>query len=309
MITIALAAYNGEKYIGEQMASLLNQDIQEVLYIVAADDGSSDDTFEILQEYARRYPEKITAYRNEVPTGSAKSNFFSLLKNIDDDYVMLCDQDDVWLPEKVQLTYKKMKELEAQFGSDSPLLVFTDVAVVDENLKVISISMADYQKTAPHHNGLNHYLVQNNIIGCTVMINRALLKHMDFEPQVCMMHDWWLGLLASAFGHIGFVDKPLMGYRQHGNNQMGTRAANDPSQYVERLSKGEEVRRNYDIMFGQAEIFLEQYRNNLSKEQVRLLEGFLSIRNSSRVVKIYKIFKYRLFKSTWFWTLGQCLSI
>lgn len=309
MITIALAAYNGEKYIREQLDSLLNQDIQEVLRIVAADDSSSDSTFEILQDYAGRYPEKITAYRNEVPTGSAKSNFFKLLKNIDDDYVMLSDQDDVWLPEKVRLTYEKMKELEAQYGSDCPLLVFTDVAVVDENLNVINVSMADYQKTAPHHNGLNHYLVQNNIIGCTVMINRALLKYMDFEPEICMMHDWWLGLLASAFGHIGFVDKSLMGYRQHGNNQMGTRAANDASQYVERLSKGDEVRRNYDIMFGQAEIFLNKYRESLSKEQIELVEGFLSIRNSSRIEKIYKIYKYRLFKSTWFWTLGQCLSI
>lgn len=309
MITIALAAYNGEKYIGEQIASLLNQDVKEELQIVAADDGSSDSTFEILQEYAKKYPEKITVCHNEMPTGSAKSNFFKLLRDIDDDYVMLCDQDDVWFPEKVRLTYERMKELEVQYSSDCPLLVFTDVAVVDENLKVISVSMARYQKTAPYHNALNYYLVQNNIIGCTVMINRALLKYMDFEPETCIMHDWWLGLLASAFGHIGFVDRPLMGYRQHGNNQMGTRAANDASQYIERLSKGEEVRRNYDIMFGQAEIFLNKYRKSLSEEQIELLEGFLSIKGSPRIKKIYKIFKYRLFKSTWLWTIGQCLSI
>ncbi len=309
MITIALAAYNGEKYIREQMDSLLEQDIEESVRIIAADDSSSDTTFDILQEYAQNYPKKITVYKNDVPTGSAKGNFFKLLKDIDDDYVMLSDQDDVWQPEKVRLTYEKMKELEAQFTSDCPLLVFADVMVVDEKLEIISPSMARYQKTAPYHNRLNHYLVQNNIIGCTVMINRALLKYLDFEPKTCMMHDWWLGLLASSFGHIGFVDRALMKYRQHGNNQMGTRAANDASQYVERLSQGDEVRRNYEIMFGQAEIFLDKYRESLSKEQIDLLEGFLSIRNSSRIKKIYKIFKYRLFKSTWFWTLGQCFSI
>lgn len=309
MITIAVATYNGEKYIRDQMDSLLNQDTKEKFRIVVADDGSTDSTFGILQEYAKGYPERVEVFCNDIPTGSAKGNFFKLLKNIDDDYVMLSDQDDVWLPEKVRLTYERMKELEAEYGTNSPLLVFADVMVVNEHLNVISPSMADYQKTAPHHNGLNHYLVQNNIIGCTVMINRALLKYMEFEPEVCMMHDWWLGLLASAFGHISFIETSLMKYRQHGNNQMGTRAANDASQYVQRLSQGEEVRRNYDIMFGQAEIFLEQYRDSLSKEQIELLEGFLSIRNSSRIKKIYKIFKYRLFKSTWFWTLGQCLSI
>ena len=309
MITIALAAYNGEKYIEEQLDSLIEQDIDEDLSIVVADDGSADKTFGILCDYVERYPGLINAAVNEVPTGSAKGNFFGLLRSIDDDYVMLCDQDDVWNADKVRVTFERMKKLEAKYGKDTPLLVFGDVEVVDEGLNVISESMARYQKTAPHHNGLNHYLVQNNIIGCTVMINRALLNYTKYEPKVCMMHDWWLGLLASAFGHISFIDRPLMKYRQHGNNQMGTRAASDTSQYIERLSKGEEVRRNYDIMFKQAELFLERYENELSSEQINLIKGFLSLRQSSRIKKIYKIFKYRLFKSTWFWTLGQCLSI
>ena len=207
MITIALAAYNGEKYIEEQLDSLIEQDIDEDLSIVVADDGSADKTFGILCDYVERYPGLINAAVNEVPTGSAKGNFFGLLRSIDDDYVMLCDQDDVWNADKVRVTFERMKKLEAKYGKDTPLLVFGDVEVVDEGLNVISESMARYQKTAPHHNGLNHYLVQNNIIGCTVMINRALLNYTKYEPKVCMMHDWWLGLLASAFGHISFIDR------------------------------------------------------------------------------------------------------
>ena len=309
MITIALASYNGEKYIGEQLDSLINQYTGCDFRIVVSDDCSSDRTFEILRRYEEKYPEKIHVQQNDKPTGSAQGNFFKLLREIDDDYVMLCDQDDVWLEDKVQLTYERMKQLEMEYGSKTPLLVFSDVMVTDEKLNIISDSMAAYQKTAPRHNRLNNYLVQNNIIGCTVMINRELLKYMEYEPQVCMMHDWWLGLLASAFGHIAYLEKPLMKYRQHEGNQMGTRAAGDASQYIERLSKGEEVRKNYDIMFKQAEIFLRRYRKELSQKQIKLLEGFISINGSLRLVKIFKIFKYKLFKSTWLWTLGQCFSI
>lgn len=309
MVTIALASYNGEKYIKEQLDSLLNQNTGCDFRIVVQDDCSADSTFDILQRYEERYPQKIYVRQNDKPTGSAQGNFFKLLREIDDDYVLLCDQDDVWLEDKIQLTYERMKQLEMEYGREIPLLVFSDVIVTDESLNIISESMAAYQKTAPRHNRLNNYLVQNNIIGCTVMINRELLKYLKFEPEVCMMHDWWLGLLASAFGQIAYLEKPLLKYRQHGDNQMGARAANDASQYIERLSKSKEVRSNYDRMFKQAEIFLMKYREELSEKQIKLLEAFVSLNGASRIVKIFKIFKYRLFKSTWLWTLGQCLSI
>ncbi len=309
MITIALAAYNGEKYLKEQMDSLLSQSIAEKIKIVAADDGSSDGTFNILSDYAADYPDTVMVYKNEPPTGSAGGNFFGLMRNVDDDYIMFSDQDDVWLPEKAEYTLNKMKQMEKEYGAEKPLLVFSDVMVVDAGLNVISKSMAEYQKTAPHHNKLNNYLVQNNIIGCSVMINRAMLEYMKSEPETYMMHDWWMGLVASAFGHIGFIDKPLLKYRQHGDNQMGTRAAGDASQYIERLSQGDKVRKNYEIMFRQAEIFLDMYGDRLTQKQKEIINGFLSIRKSCRIKKIYKIFRYRLFKSTWFWTLGQCFSI
>lgn len=309
MITIALASYNGEKYIKEQLDSLINQNTGCDFRIVVQDDCSSDGTMDILRRYEERYPQKIQVKQNDRPTGSPQGNFFKLLKEIDDDYVMLCDQDDVWLEDKIQLTYERMKQLEMECGKGKPLLVFSNVIVADEKMNVISESMADYQKTAPRHNGLNNYLVQNNVTGCTAIINRELLEYMKYEPEVCMMHDWWMALLASAFGHMAYMDKPLVKYRQHGGNQMGARAADDVSQYIERLSKGEEVRRNYDKMFKQAEIFLERYREELSDKQVKLLEGFISINGAPRIMKIFKIFRFRLFKSTWLWTLGQCFSI
>ncbi len=306
MVSVLLASYNGEKYIREQLDSILNQTFSD-LSIVISDDLSTDGTPAIIREYEEQYPGRVRSLRNSERSGSAQNNFFRLLKSEADDYIMLCDQDDVWLPDKVEVTLREMKKLEAEWGEAVPLLVHGDLSVTDKEGGILHQSMAEYQKIAVYDNRFSHYLVENNITGNTVMINRALLEFIADVPKECVMHDWWLGLLASCFGRISYIDHPLVLYRQHGENQMGSKSGKE--QYAERIRNQDAVRENYRKMFAQAQMFLKLYGNEISLEQREVLEHFIKLPEKNRAEKIYTIWKYKLMKSTLIRTLGQMLSI
>lgn len=306
MVSVLLASYNGEKYIREQLDSILNQTFSD-LSIVISDDLSTDGTPAIIREYEEQYPGRVRSLRNSERSGSAQNNFFRLLKSEADDYIMLCDQDDVWLPDKVEVTLREMKKLEAEWGEGVPLLVHGDLSVTNKKGGILHKSMAEYQKIAVHDNQFSHYLVENNITGNTVMINRVLLGFLADVPKECVMHDWWLGLLASCFGRISYIDRPLVLYRQHGENQMGSKSGKE--QYAERIRNQDAVRENYRKMFAQAQMFLKLYGNEMSLEQREVLEHFIKLPEKNRAEKIYTIWKYKLMKSTLIRTLGQMFSI
>ncbi|MDR1773181.1 MAG: glycosyltransferase family 2 protein [Hungatella sp.] len=306
MVSVLLASYNGEKYIREQLDSILGQTFSD-LSIVISDDLSTDGTPSIIREYEEQYPGRVRSLKNRERSGSAQNNFFRLLTSVSDEYVMLCDQDDVWLPDKAEVTLREMKRLEAEWGAEVPLLVHGDLSVTDKTGNILHNSMAEYQKIAVHDNRFSHYLVENNITGNTAMINRAFLRFFAEIPKECVMHDWWLGLLASCFGRISYIDRPLVLYRQHGENQMGSK--NGKEQYAERILNQDRIRENYRKMFVQAQIFLKLYGNEMSREQREVLEHFTGLPGKNRAEKIYTIWKYRLMKSTHMRTLGQMFSI
>ena len=134
-ISILLAAYNGEKYIREQIESVLSQTYAN-WELIAHDDGSSDATPAILSEYASLYPEKIRII-DAPPTGSAKDNFFFLMNNTDGQYVMFCDQDDVWHADKLEKTIAEMQSIEEELSPETPILVFSELRVTDENMNTL----------------------------------------------------------------------------------------------------------------------------------------------------------------------------
>lgn len=306
MITVLLAAWNGEKYLREQMESLLGQTNQEFTILIS-DDCSTDRTPEIISEYESRFPDRVKSLKNLKPSGSARNNFFRLLKAASDEYLMFCDQDDIWLPDKVEVTFKEMKKMENVWGRDMPLLVHTDLSVTDQAGTVVYPSMARYQKIGVYDNRTSHYLVENNITGNTMMINRSLKDLMADIPKTCVMHDWWLGLMASCFGKISYIDRPLVLYRQHGSNQVGAKSG--MKQLSERRNSREKVRENYRGLFGQAKAFLSIYGQYMTPDQRELFEEFLKLCKRSRAGKIKTILKYKLFKSTRVRTLGQMFSI
>lgn len=218
-IAILMAVYNGEKYIKEQIDSILSQSCKDwELYI--HDDGSSDGSMEIIDEYCSKYPEKIHKISGE-PTGAAKNNFLYLLRCVEAPFYMFCDQDDIWLEGKISKTYSAMKTLDCK----KPALVFTDLKVVDVNLNLISESMDKYQKLDCYDTSIKRVFIQNMCIGCTMMINRVLRDRMIKTEKTddVIMHDWWAALIAAEFGQMYFVDEPQILYRQHEDNCIGAR--------------------------------------------------------------------------------------
>ncbi len=228
MIAILLAAYNGEKYIKEQLLSILGQmkHIKEECSIYVHDDGSTDRTMEIVGELKDEHPESIKILDGPSQGGSTQ-NFMFLLGSVEADYYMFSDQDDIWLDHKIKREFDEIKRLEKEKGVDSAILVFSDMKVVDESLQVINKSFYDYSNLNPHRTRLNELILENVVSGCCMMFNRKLrdlaLRFSDISK--IKWHDWWITEIAASQditkGSIAYIEEPLMLYRQHGDNSVG----------------------------------------------------------------------------------------
>lgn len=219
-VAILMATYNGEAYLRGQLDSILGQSSRDwQLYI--HDDGSADATNQIIDEYCAANPTRI--FRVEgAPTGGAKNNFFYLMRSVSAPMYLFSDQDDVWLPHKIENTRRKMAEI---YQPDVPCMVYTELSVADERLNVVAQRMSEYQKLDCRTNTLSRLLVQNSVTGCTVMLNRCLRDEMlrVRHTENVIMHDWWGALIAAERGKIAFVEEPQILYRQHGDNSVGAK--------------------------------------------------------------------------------------
>jgi len=304
MITILLAACNGEKHIAEQIESVLGQTYTNWKLIVQ-DDCSEDRTCEIVEKYVDKYPGRIELKKRGTPSGSAKDNFFSMLRYADSDYIMTCDQDDVWLPDKMEVTMDKMLEIEKEVGHDKPVLVHTDLKVTDENLNILSDSLIRFQKLDSRRDKLNNLLVQNIVTGCAMMANRALANKAKNVPEQAIMHDWWFALIASAFGHIGFVDKPTVLYRQHTGNAVGAKNVNSVFYKIKRVLSLNDARQSLAATYAQAESFLKIFEDQLGEREKEIIEAYLKTPSLNRIEKIKIISRYDFWKSGFSRRCGQ----
>lgn len=206
-VQILLSTYNGERFLREQLQSLLNQTYPN-LEILIRDDGSLDSTALILQEYADNYS-NIHVYLEE--NVGAVNSFFKLLSRCDADYAAFCDQDDVWFPEKIERAVEKLRKVKG------PGLYCSNKILVDSNLQIISDNKG--QKLKP---GFGNAVVESICTGCTALLNRDLVldiqKHI---PQNAIIHDWWCYLAASYTGKVVFDERAFIWYRQHEHNVIG----------------------------------------------------------------------------------------
>ncbi|AWB09762.1 Glycosyltransferase, GT2 family [Thermodesulfobium acidiphilum] len=287
-----MSTYNGESYIREQIDSILSQTYKDWRLLIR-DDGSSDKTLEIVYDYSKKF-DKIYPIKDNRKHLGPQMSYFELLNHSSADYIMFCDQDDVWLPYKIEATLGKMRELEKIYH-EKPLLIHSDLKVVDENLKVISDSFWNYQKLNPDLKVLNSLLIQNNVTGCSVMINRKLRDLLKSFPHNAIMHDWWIALVSSAFGTIGHIDEPLVLYRQHGSNDTGAKKYSI-KYFLGRAMKFRDSIESNKKIIDQGRDFYSIYSNVLTKEQKEVVYNFITLFETGRLRRAYRIFKYRFFK-------------
>lgn len=304
-VGIVLATYNGRNYLQQQLDSLLGQSVKNIRILVG-DDGSTDGTLELVCRYVEAFPGRVQVLPSEHGGKGACGNFNRLLVASDASYVFLCDQDDVWDADKISVALERLRELESVHGTDTPILVHTDLRVVDQNLKVISDSLFEFQNLDAQASTFKQLLVQNMVTGCTVVVNRALLNKALPIPADAIMHDRWLALVAVCFGKIGFVDRATISYRQHSRNTVGAKGWNVSliasrfKQLLSAVGAGELLRPEIK----QAKAFLQRYKSSLSAEQLVALGCMAEMLDKTGVVRVMSAARAGLRKQGLMRTVG-----
>lgn len=293
-IDILMATYNGEKYLKEQIESILNQTYTNFRLIIS-DDCSKDNTRQIIKEYAQK-DKRIISYFQEKNLGYVK-NFEFLLTKVENEIYMLSDQDDFWLANKIEHTYNKMKETNAD-------LVFTDLEVVDRDLNMMNSSFNDYMKlTRKIKKYKNDYRLQylyNCVTGCTLMSKKKFLNLILPLPTESKyaIHDTWIACTVANNGKIEYLDEKTIKYRQHGTNQVGT----------DKISHGfkelDQVRDLFiEVKLGLFKTYVNNdriFNDEIKKQNKEALEYFEMIKNKKHFnFKDWKIF-YKLYRTETF---------
>lgn len=245
-----MSTYNGEKFLEEQIDSLLRQTYCN-FEILIRDDGSKDRTCEILKEYEKKYSNIYVYLENNV--GVTKS-FFELLKKSDADYIAFSDQDDVWLEEKIEKAVEKLQTLK------EPALYCSNKILVDSNLNIIAENK--HKKLVP---GFENAVVECICTGCTSMMNRSLAENIkEHIPERAIMHDWWCYLVASYLGTVIFDNNAYIYYRQHESNVVGA----SPTVIGTIRAKADYVKKNKGKLKGQLGDFSKMYHQDTEKDEL-----------------------------------------
>ncbi len=253
-VQVLLSAYNGEKYLEEQIRSILAQEHKQLTLLIR-DDGSTDHTIDIIKRYADNY-ENVAYYTGK--NLGVQQSFFNLMKHADKtaDFYAFADQDDVWMPDKIT---RAIALLEKE-STDLPLLYASETKLVDEHLAELPVKIRKYAVVPDFGNAV----VENICTGCTEVFNRSLLEMViPVVPRYAIMHDWWLYLCASCFGKVIYDPDPYMLYRQHANNKIGkngtwrgelrTRLTNFGRSYGALRRQAREFRRVYGTTYARSQ--------------------------------------------------------
>lgn len=310
-VAICMATYNGATYVKEQIESIEQQSYKNwVLFI--RDDNSTDDTVSIIKEKAKKNPGKIILIEDDsIQGGSSKKNFAGILKwvscNYDFNYFMFSDQDDYWLPYKVEMAINKVKVIEEIYNG--PILIHTDLKVVDKDLNVIGESFIKYRALDPNVKDINHLLIQNNVTGCTMCWNKRLNDILDISDDSVAMHDWWMALVATCFGKIEFIKEPTIQYRQHGRNVVGATRVNTLAFIFKRLFGNAHVKETLHMSVRQAEAFLNYYEKDLTHKQILEIRRFSELYKHNKISRMFIVLKNGYLKQGLVQIVGELMFI
>ena len=256
-VDILMATYNGERYLEEQIRSIQAQTFTG-WHLLVSDDCSTDRTLEIIQHLATE-DDRIRLVSSGTRKGGAKENFFYLMSQSTADYVFFCDQDDVWLPDKMALSLEHMLK---NAIAGKPNCLYTDLAIVDRRLNTMYESRFAKAGVSGKDNFAS-LLFENRLTGCTVLVDRALLRRAMkcFNLESVIMHDWWVGLIAVSQGRLIRFERATMLYRQHEANVVG-----EQRKTIKQLVVG--AKEGFNRKVAQASYFVECYKECLTKHDL-----------------------------------------
>lgn len=292
-VDILLSTHNGEAYLEPLLNSIINQTYHHWRLIIR-DDGSQDNTREILRAFKEKYPDKIILIVEEIRNIGVVPSYSMLLDLSTSDYVMLCDQDDVWLPQKIEHSVNAISRVESEKAG--PVMVFTDLIVADKNLNIISDSFFEYRRLNRNHTELQRLLVQNVVTGCTVIMNRQLAKMVVPIPEEAIMHDWWIALVASLRNGVYFDCNKNILYRQHAQNTIGAQKVS-LGYVVDRIMKMRRLIKEIELISDQAQALLGRYHASMDDKQRGVVEFISTLHYRNRLDRIQKCLQYRVKKS------------
>ena len=295
-VNILLSTYNGERFLREQVESIQAQTFTDWQLLIR-DDGSSDSTREIIRDLVAQ-DSRISFINadNATNLGVIKS-FHTLLTYEKADYYLFSDQDDIWLPDKIATQLAEAQQQEQAL----PLMVYTDLKVVNQDLEVQHESMIRTQ--SEHANTeLLQELTENTVTGGVALINHALAQlWTGQEPNSILMHDWYLALLATAFGKLIYIDQPMELYRQHDSNVLGARTL---KKRMQNWIRPQTLFAKYWKLIGdsqtQAKNLLEM---DLTPKQKELIEQFVTIMEVPFLERLRRLRTYGYRKNRTFHTL------
>lgn len=289
MIDILLATYNGEKFLAEQINSILAQTFDEWRLLIR-DDGSTDATRQIITDFFQRYPDKIVVIDDTDKNLGVTHNFERLMEHSNAPYVMFCDQDDIWFPDKIEKSLQALHQMEQHYPSPIPLLVYTNLSVCNAGGIKIHDSFWEYQKINPLVPcDYPKALLQNNATGNTMIFNRTLIDQALPFPKEAVMHDWWIALVALYLGKITLLTQPTLLYRQHEKNVSGPKG----TKLFPLLKKGLTYCATLKNTILQSKSFLYRYQTILTHKQIGILEVFGAILKQNRLLRAIHLLRHR----------------
>ena len=298
MVDILMATYNGEAFVEEQVQSIINQTYREWRLLVH-DDGSTDKTMEILHRLAEE-DERVVVIEDGVQRLGVARNFIHLVKQSAAAYCMFCDQDDVWLPHKVE----KMVHAIEQYNQGIPQVVYTNAFLWSPDRGIISD-----KNTLTYPTTLRQTLFLNTgIQGAAAIFNRSMCEVIEQQLSYYAMHDHVLLLAGICFGEVHYLHESLMYYRQHENNLTG----NAPGSIAKKITLMWQ-NRNVPLVsrehYNGLKSFYEYFREGVRVDDRQVIEMFLSLPDKNCLVRLWRIVQYRfkLFDSTLLLIIKMCI--
>ena len=291
---MAIATFNGGKFLREQIQSILDQEVKPE-EIIVCDDRSTDDTAEILESFQKLGLVKY--FVNDQNLG-VTANFKKAASLVNpQNYLALSDQDDVWLPNKLK---SLIDELEKIDEGKEPTIVYSDMIVMDSEKNIINTSVWNELSSDTYHRCFETLLFGNFVHGCTVLMNQVMRRLFVETPDHALSHDYWLALIAYSFGRVSAVKKPLVLYRKHGNNVSYAPDHRRLTKLERRMNNLKKLFQRDDYMHQEiemAKLFENVFGELLSKEQLIAVGKFKKLSGRLFIEKKWGL--HKAFRKYW----------